>query len=226
MYRSRIFPSYSSPSARPRPGRRYSSPAASTKRNCMADGSVLEKIFHTSSFLWRDLSMLARNSWGKDSRRDQVHSAPTVRWSHQYRRRATMELPSRRCNCVQFRYVACPRSSSPHLWPSVRGFLLSATSYVDVTRANHPSYEATFRSLSEDKSHPSASSAVVKVLDIPGAFEFFGTSHTKAMICGDYFGIFCGDIQNSNGIMVDILHLFNWKSKDGLQVSELYPNET
>ncbi|OJA12080.1 hypothetical protein AZE42_02188 [Rhizopogon vesiculosus] len=77
---------------------------------------------------------------------------------------------------------------------------------------NHE-YDISFRSLSEDKFHPDAASAVVKIPDTQENLELLNPRYTEAMIFGDYYGLFCKRV-HSNGAEVDVLQVWNWKVKD------------
>ncbi|OJA12067.1 hypothetical protein AZE42_02190 [Rhizopogon vesiculosus] len=81
---------------------------------------------------------------------------------------------------------------------------------------NHE-YEISFRSLSEDKFHPDAASAVVKM-------ELLGPKYTEVMIFGDYYGLFCKNV-GSNGARVDVLQVWNWKVKDWYRVKIFDPED-
>ncbi|OJA20156.1 hypothetical protein AZE42_08452 [Rhizopogon vesiculosus] len=86
---------------------------------------------------------------------------------------------------------------------------------------NHQ-YEISFRSLSKDKFHPDAASAVVK---IPDAQENLERLDLKGvMIFGDYYGVFCKNVR-SNGAEVDVLQVWNWKVKDWYRVKLFDPED-
>ncbi|KAG2106624.1 uncharacterized protein F5147DRAFT_700840 [Suillus discolor] len=72
-----------------------------------------------------------------------------------------------------------------------------------------------FRSLSEpDEVHPEAGSAVVKTIDEEVDFESLDPSTVSFSIFGNYCGILFSEVLNEDGDLVEILQIWNWKSKD------------
>ncbi|OJA08006.1 hypothetical protein AZE42_01093 [Rhizopogon vesiculosus] len=86
-------------------------------------------------------------------------------------------------------------------------------------------YEVSFRSLSEDKVHPDAASAVLKVPDAQAQvdFEFLHYSDVEGKLFGDYFGLICKNVR-LDGATVDVLQVWKWKAKDWCQV-KLFDSE-
>ncbi|KAG0695484.1 hypothetical protein DFH29DRAFT_1083340 [Suillus ampliporus] len=83
-------------------------------------------------------------------------------------------------------------------------------------------YDVTFRSLSEDKVHPEAAFPVLKALDNQVDLEFFDSVTSTHMIFGDYYGLFCKNAHKADGSgVVDLLQIWNWKSKDAFQCLEV-----
>ncbi|KAG1756990.1 hypothetical protein EDB19DRAFT_1198 [Suillus lakei] len=74
-------------------------------------------------------------------------------------------------------------------------------------------YDIIFRSLSEDKVHPEAASAVAKALHNEVGLEFFSPYSPKSSIFGDYYGVLFRNVK-VDGEVADFLQIWNWKSKD------------
>jgi hypothetical protein len=149
-------------------------------------------------------------------------------------------LSSRRCQIKTLKPRICDNTAAkltaqrsrvivfrPHrtLWPFFPGQLLGEfffahlpPGYIDGNSESH-AYDVTFRSLSEDKVHPEAGSPVVKALENQIDVRLFNSPYTQTMIFGDYYGLFCKYGRKADGGLVDFLQIWNWKSKDTLQVS-------
>ncbi|KAG1757003.1 hypothetical protein EDB19DRAFT_1655148 [Suillus lakei] len=83
-------------------------------------------------------------------------------------------------------------------------------------------YDVIFRSLSEDKAHPEATSAVVKALDNEIDLEVFNPYNPKSSIFGDYYGVLFRNVSKPDGGAADFLQIWNWKSKDTFQCLEVF----
>lgn len=91
--------------------------------------------------------------------------------------------------------------------------------YIDGNRESH-AYNVTFRSLSEDKPHPDAGSPLVKALDNQIHPQLFDSPYTQSMIFGDYYGLLCKYAHKADDELVDLLQIWNWKSKEASPVSQ------
>ncbi|KAG1722953.1 hypothetical protein EDB19DRAFT_1765712 [Suillus lakei] len=83
-------------------------------------------------------------------------------------------------------------------------------------------YDVIFRSLSEDKAHPVATSAVVKALDNEIDLEVFNPYNPKSSIFGNYYGVLFRNISKPDGGAADFLQIWNWKSKDTFQCLKVF----
>ncbi|OJA12068.1 hypothetical protein AZE42_02191 [Rhizopogon vesiculosus] len=106
-----------------------------------------------------------------------------------------------------------------HFFSPAQDLLVLLTRASPGTREDH-NVEVTFKSLSEDKVHPDAASAVV-VLEPQVDWNY---DHMHAMISGDYYGLFSRHCY-TDGVKVDILQIWNWKLKDWCRVKHLDPKD-
>ncbi|KAG1794703.1 hypothetical protein EV424DRAFT_1449787 [Suillus variegatus] len=81
-------------------------------------------------------------------------------------------------------------------------------------RGESHAYNVTFRSLSEDKPHPDAGSPLVKALDNQIHPQLFDSPYTQSMIFRDYYGLLCKYAHKADDELVDLLQIWNWKSKE------------
>ncbi|OAX43255.1 hypothetical protein K503DRAFT_862421 [Rhizopogon vinicolor AM-OR11-026] len=112
-------------------------------------------------------------------------------------------------NPNEIKFIQPPPSASDHT---------DTTAAIDGPSEDHD-YEVSFRSLSEDKVHPDAASAVLKVPDAQAQvdFELLHYSDVEGKLFEDYFGLICKNVR-SDGAAVDVLQVWKWKglvSEDG-----------
>ncbi|KAG1732355.1 hypothetical protein EDB19DRAFT_2027004 [Suillus lakei] len=135
------------------------------------------------------------------------------------------ELADNHSNTTNLRQWSCQIDNTAGMELTHYNFSTAQDLVVLLARAppgESHAYNVIFKSISEDKIHPEATTAVVSALDNVVDLQFFDPITPKSSIFGDYYGVLFKNVNKAGGGVADFLQIWNWKSKDTFQCLESF----